>query len=183
MQVGLPSCHNSCLCGWESGGFVHSCGLFGGAWPLKSPIRPCGDLPVAVLPIIRKSNPTRVVFFGGLQFMNPSWIQQNPETLYFPPEDRHLALEVHNYDPYRYAGAHPTTHSWGSASDRAAVEAWVTNLTRWAKEHSRAILLGEFGVTHNQTAATGRVEWYVALSEARNDVAGVFFSHETHHPP
>ena len=68
----------------------------------------------AVLPIIRSHNPTRIVFFGGLKFMNPSWINSNPDALHFPTNDTQLMLEIHSYDPYDYAGGkNPTVHSWG----------------------------------------------------------------------
>eukprot|EP01050_Picozoa_sp_SAG11_P022902 SAG11_NODE_4450_length_1889_cov_1.366276_1_plen_99_part_00 len=30
----------------------------------------------------------------------------------------------------------------------------------WAEERSISLVYGEFGVTHVQTAATGRIEWY-----------------------
>lgn len=55
----------------------------------------------AALPIIRKTNPTRTVLFGGLAFMNPSWILSNPDALKFPDQkvDPYVALEIHNYDP------------------------------------------------------------------------------------
>ena len=54
---------------------------------------------------MRQSNPTRIVFFGGLKFMNPSWIIANPDSLVFPANDSHLALEVHSYDPYVFCGS------------------------------------------------------------------------------
>ena len=40
----------------------------------------------AVLPIIRKANPNRVVFFGGLQWMNPTWVTTNPNAIKFPDD-------------------------------------------------------------------------------------------------
>ena len=68
----------------------------------------------AVLPIIRSHNANRIVIFGGLKFMNPSWIVTNPDALHFPTNDTQLMLEIHSYDPYDYAGGkNPTVHSWG----------------------------------------------------------------------
>lgn len=119
-------------------------------------------LNAAVLPVIRKSNPTRCVFFGGLQFMNPSWILANPDTLVFPNRsaDPYIGLEVHNYDPYDYAGPHPSIKSWGSDADKAQTQRWITELQTWSLKRQLAIIYGEFGVTHAQTAASGRVGWY-----------------------
>ena len=90
----------------------------------------------AILPIIRNTNPTRIVLLMGLkvrilvaqsaafeaafcvypvslgcdllQFGNPSWITANPNGLVFPKNDTQLMLEIHNYDPFTYAGAQPT---------------------------------------------------------------------------
>lgn len=48
----------------------------------------------AVLPVIRRHHPTRVVFIGGLQFMNPTWILANPNAMHLFPNDSYVALEV-----------------------------------------------------------------------------------------
>jgi hypothetical protein len=34
-------------------------------------------------------------------------------------------LEIHNYDPFSYAGGKPSKLDWGSAADRAVSETWV----------------------------------------------------------
>jgi endoglucanase len=52
------------------------------------------QMDAAVLPAIRKTNPTRNVLFGGLQFMNAHWIVSNPNKLSFPSDDAHVFLEV-----------------------------------------------------------------------------------------
>eukprot|EP00041_Stephanoeca_diplocostata_P031216 m.967006 g.967006 ORF g.967006 m.967006 type:complete len:279 (-) comp23913_c0_seq9:5288-6124(-) len=48
----------------------------------------------AVLPIIRTQHPTRIVFIGGLQFMNPTWILANPNAMHLFPNDSYVAVEV-----------------------------------------------------------------------------------------
>jgi len=119
----------------------------------------------ACLKAIRASNPTRIVLLQGLKFGNPSWIIANGTELAIP-SDKQLMLEVHNYDPFDYAGADPTVHSWGSSSDRAALNQWVTELDAWSKRTGLPIYYGEFGVTDAQTAATGMIEWYAAHYDA-----------------
>ena len=114
----------------------------------------------AVLPIIRRLNPTRIVFFGGLKFMNPSWVIGNPNALQIPSNDTQLMLEIHNYDPYKYAGPNPTVHSWGSQNDIAALNKWMDEIGEWSKEKGLLIYYGEWGCTTTQTKATGRYEWY-----------------------
>lgn len=115
----------------------------------------------AVLPIIRETNPTRIVLLSGLKFGNPSWIVANPTTLKIP-DDPQIMLEIHNYDPFKYAGSNPTQHSWGSTSDRKALSGWMDQIDAWSKQNKLPIYYGEFGITNTQTAATGRDDWLKA---------------------
>ena len=129
-----------------------------------------------ILPIIRAHNPTRIVIFGGLRWMNPSWIVQNPEALTFP-QDTQLMLEIHNYDPYDFAGRPPTTHSWGSAADFAALRLWMDQIGNWSVSHKVPLYYGEFGCTTSQSKATGRYAWYKAHADeirARGFAAAVW---------
>eukprot|EP00466_Bigelowiella_natans_P010569 jgi/Bigna1/134401/aug1.25_g9109 len=133
----------------------------------------------AILPIIRKNNPTRIVVFGGLKWMNPSWIVANPNKLEFPKNDTQLMLEIHNYDPWNYAG-YPTTitkRSWGSDSDIAALNQWMDDIANWSTAKNIPIYYGEFGCTTSQTESTGRYTWYAAhraAIEARGFSAAVW---------
>jgi endoglucanase len=115
----------------------------------------------AILPVIRSTNPTRIVLFGGLQWMSPSWMVSNPDAMDIPSGDKQLMLEVHNYDPYFYAQKiPPTVHSWGSAADIAALHGWIGAIKNWSTVKGLPIFYGEFGCTHHQTVATGRDVWY-----------------------
>lgn len=111
----------------------------------------------ACLQIIRKSNPTRIVMIQGLKFANPSWIFSNSTELTIP-DDKQLMLEVHNYDPWNYAGGDATVFSWGSSSDRAALSSWVTELDAWSKRKGLPIYYGEFATTTAQSEKTGMLE-------------------------
>jgi len=115
----------------------------------------------AILPVIRKTNPTRIVFISGLQFSNPSWIIKNPDSLVIP-DDKQIMLEIHNYDPWTYAGGKPSVHSWGSDADRSALTEWMDGIDAWSKSKNLALYYGEWGVTNAQTAETGRNEWFKA---------------------
>jgi len=118
-------------------------------------------LNAACIPAIRKTNPDRTILVGGLQFMNPTWILSNPNALKIPDSaGKYVGIEIHNYDPYSYAGPNPKKHSWGSPSDRAQTQEWMTQIQEWASSRKLAILYGEFGVTNAQSASTGRVDWY-----------------------
>lgn len=116
----------------------------------------------AILPIIRKTNPTRNVLLMGLQFGNPKWETSRKSEGFKIPSDEHLLLEIHNYDPFKFAGAHPTQKSWGSDEDYSDLNQWVSTIKDWAKERSLPIYYGEFGVTNAQTPATGTDKWFQA---------------------
>ena len=108
-----------------------------------------------MLPTIRSTNPTRNVLFGGLSFMNPTWINSHPDDLLFPPDDPHLLLEVHSYSPFNFCGK-PTKISW----DSSVIDSWVAGLDAWATQRNRSVLVGEFGCKTAQTNTSGRYEWY-----------------------
>jgi hypothetical protein len=73
---------------------------------------------------------------------------------------RYVAVEVHSYDPFDYAGPFATRRSWGTADDIAQVHAWVNTTQAWAAQKNVSILYGEFGTTYLQSPLTGRLEWY-----------------------
>merc|ERR1712039_1161370 len=114
---------------------------------------------------IRKSNPTRIVLLQGLKFGNPSWIVSHGTELDIP-DDSQLMLEVHNYDPFNYAGSDPTVFSWGNSSDRATLSKWVEELHTFSTKHGLPIYYGEFATTTAQSKATGQLDWYTAHYEA-----------------
>jgi endoglucanase len=119
----------------------------------------------AILPVIRAENPTRIVLLGGLHFMNPTWITANPDAMTIP-DDPQIMLEVHMYDPYKYAGPSPSVSAWGSDSDVAALESWMAALSAWSAAKGLPVFLGEFGASVAQSASTGRYVWYAAHAAA-----------------
>jgi endoglucanase len=132
--------------------------------PHKMTATQLNKLNAVVFPIIRKTNPTRIVLFAGLQYSNPSWLVQNPDTLVFP-DDTQIMVEFHNYDPWKYAGANPSQTSWGSDADRSTLSAWMDDIDAWAKAKGHYLYYGEFGVTNAQTPATGRTAWFKAHAD------------------
>jgi len=124
-----------------------------------------------VYKIVRSTNgPSRIVIFGGLKYMNPSWILQNPDAMtIFDNEaqgDPYTMLEIHNYDPYNYAGANPTVFEWGSDEDVKAMEEWMDQIGNWSTSKNVPIYYGEFGCSTAQNEATGRYTWYRKHADA-----------------
>jgi endoglucanase len=129
----------------------------------------------ALLPAVRATNPTRQVHLGGLANMNSGWILSHEDAMVFPKADKHLALTVHSYDPWSFAGSSgpppthaPTAHSFDS-SEYGKV---MRGLKAWSVKHNIPVYLDECGCTVMQTNRTGRLEYYRVLRVAAEE-AGV----------
>lgn len=118
-----------------------------------------------LLPVIRRSNPTRCVIVGPVAFNNLSELP----SLQLPDHDRYLIVTIHYYNPFRFThqGASwvgPRAQNWlgtrwtGSPEDQAAVEADFQKIARWAEEHRRPIYIGEFGA-YSRADLDSRVRW------------------------
>lgn len=120
----------------------------------------------ALLPIIRQSNPTRLVFLGGLAQMSRWWIINNPDAMHIPQGDEHLGLTVHSYDPWTFAGDRPSLFTF-SDSDAANADHQQGELMDWAQQRGvKQVVLNEFGVTNHQTNRDDRLKYYRANSQA-----------------
>ena len=134
----------------------------------------------AVLPVVRKTNPTRQVHFGGLAKMGSWWILQHPDAITIPENDGHLALTVHSYDPYAFAGPGPKTPSGGhiplittfTATDAAKGVATMKFLGEWGRNRSMPVVHDEFGCTVMQPNRTARLLYYKTYARAA-EAAGV----------
>jgi hypothetical protein len=99
--------------------------------PVSLTLAQLNQLYAAVVPLMRVGNPSRPIYLGGLSWMSPNWILQNPEAVVFPAlpsgaADANLRLEVHSYDPYGFClQSPPSQATWGTPSDLAVVQsAW-----------------------------------------------------------
>jgi len=121
----------------------------------------------AIVPVMRKYNPTRPIFLGGLSWMSPYWILSNPDAMVFPPGGN-LRLEVHTYDPYNACLENPPTQTnWGSQSDQAALVQLAQGIDGWSRSHGNMpIYLGEMGCLKQQPNRTSRVLWYQTMTKA-----------------
>jgi endoglucanase len=112
--------------------------------------QPWNELFAQVLATVRTSNPTRIVVVGPTH-----WNSLKDLPLLKLPADPNLLVTFHYYEPFHFThqGAgwageevkklHGVT--WGTAADRAALDADFATVSAWAKANNRPILLGEFG--------------------------------------
>ena len=122
-----------------------------------------------LLAAIRPSNPTRNVVVGPTRWNN---LERFPD-LKLPATDRHLIATFHYYEPFAFthqgAGwvqpALPLGATWGSAADRARVDADFDRVAAWAKVEGRPVLLGEFGA-YDKGPMDARVAYAQAVARA-----------------
>ena len=133
----------------------------------------------AVVPVMRSTNPTRTIYLGGLSWMSPVWIQNNPDAIVFPPlagggADANLALEIHSYDPYAFCLQNPPTQaSWGTPSDVAVVTSMYAAAAKWGANHGgKKVYMGEAGC-QVVAARAGRLVWYRTVGKAAQSIEGI----------
>lgn len=119
---------------------------------------------VELLRTVRKTNPTRPVIVGPVQWNGIRAL----DGLELPRDDRNLIVTVHLYEPFEF------THqgaSWVKGSDRwkgrlwtgteaeqTAVRKLLEQAADWGKKHDRPIFLGEFGAYEGADIAS-RARW------------------------
>lgn len=129
------------------------------------------ELLVDALAVVRKTNPTRNVLIGPAFWNNIAWL----EKLKLPPDDRHLIVTVHYYEPHRFTHQGATWGDaewrklsgirWGSAEDYAKIEKDFDIAQAWAKKEGRPVYLGEFGA-YDKAPLEDRVKYTAAVARA-----------------
>ena len=129
--------------------------------PLMSAADWNGLLP-AVLASVREVDPDRLVVVGVADASSVAGLR----LLELPADDR-LVATVHYYEPFRFthqgAGWLPGADAWlgatwGTAADRAAVTADLSEAVAWARERRVPLYVGEFGVLAAADRAS-RLRW------------------------
>ena len=122
----------------------------------------------AALARIRLSNPERWVILGG-----DNWNSIDGLARFEPPDDDHLMLTFHYYDPYKFthqgaswfADAPPAGRPWGSPRERRALTLAFDRAAALARARGLPLWLGEFGAT-KATAMMDRTRWTGAVRRA-----------------
>lgn len=88
--------------------------------------------------IIRKSNPTRLIIFQGID-----WGGADALIKAAIPDDKFIIGSFHSYDPYLFGLEGQGT--WGNSSDINALKAKFQAVKDWSIKNNIPVFLGEFG--------------------------------------
>jgi endoglucanase len=124
-----------------------------------------------VLAVMRKSNPTRNVIIGGVQWNS----RQTLKDLQLPADDKHIIATFHYYDPFTFThqGAswaeEPIRSSsgvhFGKPAEVAQIEQDFAAVKAWSDASGRPVLLGEFGA-YDKASMEDRVLWTSTVARA-----------------
>jgi endoglucanase len=105
------------------------------------------------IPVIRKSNPDRILVIGSAG----SNIVENLKPLQIPQDEHNIIVSIHCYTPmeFTHQGAPWVTdrdsNAWlgikwtGTESEKKALSSKLDTAAAWSKQNNRPINLGEFG--------------------------------------
>ncbi|MBC8479738.1 MAG: cellulase family glycosylhydrolase [FCB group bacterium] len=123
------------------------------------------DINARILPIIRETNPTRIVIFGGA-----GWSSRNDMMTAAIPEDDYLMAYFHQYDPWNFAGLGNGT--WGSTADRNTIASNFEQAAGWSLENNIPVMISEFGAVHICDYNSRMLHYYTYVEEAlKNNIA------------
>ena len=101
------------------------------------------DLNARVYQIMRETNPTRNIIFSGHNYSGANELIQAAVPA---AGDPYLMGYFHSYNPWSFAGLAQGT--WGSAADRAAIDAEFQRVRTWSDQHQIPVMISEFGAIH-----------------------------------
>lgn len=128
--------------------------------PATLSISQVNSLNAAVIPVIRATNPTRIIIYSGNNYTGVSHMKAAAI-----PNDKYIMATFHSYDPWTFAGE--GTGTWGTTSDISQVKSRMADAASWSTTHNIPVILGEFG-TIGKCQVASRMKWfYTYLEEAR----------------
>lgn len=98
----------------------------------------CDDVHQRIISIIRKTNPTRLIIFQGI-----NWGGSDGLLGAAIPNDPYLIGSFHSYDPYLFGLEGQGV--WGSSSDVTQLRSKFQAVKDWSVKNNIPVFLGEFG--------------------------------------
>lgn len=122
------------------------------------------DLNLRIIPIIRRTNPTRIIIYSGKDYCGLNLLFEAAV-----PDDDYIMGYFHSYDPWNFAGEGNGT--WG-VSDVNAAKARFAEAAQWTLRTNIPVMLSEFGA-RTKCDYNSRMLYYAThVEEAiRNNVA------------
>jgi len=132
--------------------------------------------------VIRKTNPRRKIVVGPGNWNSISALAR----LSLPKDGQDIIVTFHYYSPFHFThqGAEwvPGSASWlgrkwsGNYFEKLAVRRDFDRAARWAKDHNRPLLLGEFGA-YSKADVVSRVRWttFVAREAEKRNIAWCYW--------
>ncbi len=100
------------------------------------------DLNQRILDIIRVTNPTRIVIFGGNMYANAEQLFNAAI-----PQDEYLIGYYHAYDPWQFSGQGMGT--WGTPNDYQQLTNKYQSVKNWSVANNIPVHHSEFGAIHS----------------------------------
>lgn len=118
--------------------------------PNGIPLAELNQMNQRILSIIRNTNPTRIVLYGGHMWSNSSELIAAQI-----PNDDYIIGYFHSYDPWSFAGE--ANGKWGSTSDRNALKSKFDQVQAWSEKNNVPVTLNEFGAISQFTDGDGNI--------------------------
>jgi len=100
------------------------------------------DLNERILGIMRETNPTRIVIYGGNMYANSEQLFDAAI-----PDDDYIIGYYHAYDPWQFSGEGNGT--WGTNSDYLQITSKYQSVKNWSDANNIPIHHSEFGAVHS----------------------------------
>ncbi len=136
-----------------------------------------------LIPIIRETNPYRMIVVGGVNWNNVSQLKN----LELPQDDRGIIGTFHYYSPHRFthqgaSWAGDAEGNWlgttwmGSPDERAAVNNDFDQAVSWSEGEDRPVFLGEFG-SYEKADINSRYRWtdYIRTAAERRNISWTYW--------
>jgi len=115
----------------------------------------------SAIDIIRKTNPTRLIIFQGIDWGSSDGLLNAA----IPPNDPYLIGSFHSYDPYPFGLVGTGTFT---TADVTVLKAKFQKVKDWSLKNNIPVILGEFGGSNKceYNARMRQYKTYVELSES-----------------
>jgi aryl-phospho-beta-D-glucosidase BglC (GH1 family) len=130
--------------------------------PFGMSVQQVNDLNQRIIPIIRKTNPTRIIIYSGNDY-TPSGALMAAAI----PKDNYIMGYFHSYDPWNFAGLGQGT--WGTASDVNSIKAMFQTVAQWSAKNNIPVMISEFGAVKSCDYNSRMYHYSTYVSEALNN--------------